>query len=336
MTQDNAVTMADRLLAGADVDPDDLKAVIQQLKASFKFGLARKLLAKVIGVSKQEHPSHLWYQQQLALCTYKDEELPPARRFADAVGILENIGLRNPQTNDAETLSLGGAVYKRMWESNGQLEHLYEALSFYRAAYKRNPEQDRGYGGINAAYVLQILAARARAAARRSGTTAVEAEHLEREADELRRSIEGQSLVKMLPAAHLIPTCACSRAPRDRVSASLVCGLRSPIFSNMPTASAKRLAGGSSSVLVSAQGELLLYQTCDGSSFFEPPITLASTLRASPNVKEAFNCRITAFRSSGSTSAPARKRSAMIIALSCVSRSSPSHLETIKQGFQTV
>jgi predicted acylesterase/phospholipase RssA len=192
MTQDNAIIMADRFLAGADVDPDDLKAAIQALKASFKFGLARKVLAKEIGGSMQEDPSQLWYQQQLALCTYRDEELPPARRFADALRILENIGLRNPQTNDAETLSLGGAVYKRMWESNGQLEHLYEALSFYRAAYKRNPEQDRGYGGINAAYVLQILSARARAAARRSGTTAVEAEQLEREADELRRNIADQ------------------------------------------------------------------------------------------------------------------------------------------------
>lgn len=190
--QGDAVNKADPALVGANCDAEKVKTLVKELKDTFEFGQARKLLAKVSEISKEQDPLHIWYQQQLALCTYKDEELPPARRFSDALRILEAIGLRNTETTDSETLALGGAVYKRMWESNGQLEHLYEALSFYRAAYERNPEQDRGYGGVNAAYIFDVLAARARAAARRSGTQAVEAQKFEKEANDLRQKISGQ------------------------------------------------------------------------------------------------------------------------------------------------
>lgn len=89
-----------------------------------------------------------------------------------------------------------------MWEYYGQMEHLYEALLFYRAAYQRNPEQDGGYGGVNAAYSLQRLAHRARAAAKHSGTAPIEAKELERQASDLRLAIVNQldSLLKKDPS----------------------------------------------------------------------------------------------------------------------------------------
>ena len=43
--------------------------------------------------------------------------------------------LRDPANRDAETLALGGAVYKRWWEYDGQMENLHLALNFYRAAW---------------------------------------------------------------------------------------------------------------------------------------------------------------------------------------------------------
>ena len=175
-------------MAGAQHSADELKAIVADLKAEFQFGLARKVLTKASPPHSEDH----WFQQQLALCTYKDEELQPDKRYADAIEILEEIGLRDEETQDAETLALGGAVYKRRWEYGGQLEYLYESLSFYRAAHERNPQQDMGYGGINAAYILQILAARVRAAAKRSGTEPVEARKFERQATELRREIVKQ------------------------------------------------------------------------------------------------------------------------------------------------
>ena len=195
MMHSDAINKAEPVMAEANIDPGEIKDLVKDMKTFFKFGRARKLLNKVIEMSKEEDPFFIWYKQQLALCTYKDEELLPARRFADALGILEDIGLRNPDTNDSETLALGGAVYKRMWEYNGQLENLYEALTFYRAAYERNPDQDRGYGGINAAYIFDILAARVLAAARRSGTKAAESENFTAEAVNLRKKIADQLMV---------------------------------------------------------------------------------------------------------------------------------------------
>jgi predicted acylesterase/phospholipase RssA len=164
---------------------DRVAQKVPVLKAKFQFGLARKLLAEAAAA----FPDNLWLRQQLALCTYKDEDLFPAKRFADALAVLEQIGLRDPATTDAETLALGGAIYKRWWEYGGQLEDLYLALNFYRAAWERNPEQDGGYGGINAAFILQLLASRAQAAANRCQTASPEADRLNAAADGLRRAI---------------------------------------------------------------------------------------------------------------------------------------------------
>jgi predicted acylesterase/phospholipase RssA len=125
--------------------------------------------------------------QQLTLCTYKDEEIPPYKRLDQALSLLEEIGLRNPDNKNSETLSLGGAIYKRKWRNSGQLEHLHESLFFYLEAYKRNPEQDMGYAGVNAAFILDLLADRLKIIAARSGSQTGEAERLQREATELRR-----------------------------------------------------------------------------------------------------------------------------------------------------
>src|SRR6266545_4872020 len=118
------------------------KAQISQLKQDFAFRAAREALDAVptAGLSQDDAT---WRQQQLALCTYKDEELPLTQRFDDAEKILEAIGLRDPATNDAETLSLGGAIYKRRWETAGHLEYLNEALAFYRAGWERGQADDK-------------------------------------------------------------------------------------------------------------------------------------------------------------------------------------------------
>jgi len=164
-----------------------LEHLIAGLKADLDFGLARELLAEIPSPSRTT-----WAVQQLALCTYKDEELPPSQRLADALLLLEGVGLRDRNTTDAETLALGGAIYKRKWEAEGQLEDLYQALTFYEAAWRRNPKQDQGYGGLNAAFVLDLLASRAAVLARRTGLDpreATEVVRLRTQAEDLRRQI---------------------------------------------------------------------------------------------------------------------------------------------------
>ncbi len=181
----------------------DLKALVRDLKDALAFGDARKLIARALGRDDQTPPilsvpfsgdEGLWLTQQLALCTYKDEELLPSVRFSAALAVLDEIGLRERATTNPETLALGGAVFKRKFEFAGQLDDLQESLALYRAGWERKvPQepyiQERAYAGVNAAYALDILVERAKAIARRSGTEPVQADIYARQADELRNAI---------------------------------------------------------------------------------------------------------------------------------------------------
>ena len=217
-----ALFTAELVIAGAKVVPGfgELEALVRELKGQLEFGKTRKLLLRA--TDHREQPAeetaaeevlrHTWLVQQLALCTYKDEELLPRERFVEALTLLESIGLLEPDQAVAagkvekgsipETLALGGAVYKRKWEQDGQHEHLYHALEFYRSAWEWDPETDMGYGGVNAAYVLDVLAARAKTVAVRAGKTpeqaemVAEIEGLRAQARKLREKIK-QVLVKV-------------------------------------------------------------------------------------------------------------------------------------------
>lgn len=169
---------------------DEIHVGVVALKGESNFTEARILLAQVL----EEYPEDIWLTQQLALCTYKDKNLNPTAQQDKALKILETLDLRNDQNIDSETLALAGAIFKRKWEQKRQEKHLYDALAFYRAGYERNPIQDKGYGGVNAAYLLDILASRARAVAVRTQTSFQEANGFADQATDLR-----QNLVRHVP-----------------------------------------------------------------------------------------------------------------------------------------
>ena len=168
----------------------ELKQKVAQAKVQFQFGEASRLLQPAM--ARFTGKENIWVNQQLALCTYKDEELYPETRLLQALEILEAepLNLRQPGNDNAETLALGGAVYKRLWEFKGHLDYLQQSLDFYRAAFVRNPEADLGYGGVNAAYLLDVFAARAERLAKRSGNDATEGLVLRQKALELRLQIK--------------------------------------------------------------------------------------------------------------------------------------------------
>lgn len=186
-------------------DMATIKDYVKFLKEEFKFYLASKLLKLARDRQQQLRPlcetsEHLWWKddeskdevwtiQQLALCIYKNEEIPARKRLDQAISLLEEIGLRDDSNKNTETLCLGGAAYKIKWQQFGQVEDLYESLAFYRAAFERNPQQDMGYGGINAAFIMDILADRASRIAHRSNTSSEEAHSLKKNADTYRRQI---------------------------------------------------------------------------------------------------------------------------------------------------
>ncbi len=141
------------------VAPAELELLVRDLKATLDFGTARTIIQnarEVLPQGKRE-----WFWQQFALCTYKDEELIPRERFQCALDILDEIpGVvteRMNQPESSETLGLRGAIYKRMWEHGGQVENLYRAANNYLHAWMQDKKSDMGYGGINAAFLMDVL-----------------------------------------------------------------------------------------------------------------------------------------------------------------------------------
>lgn len=161
------------------------------LKTVFEFGKSRTLLKAAAGRSSTDEKSRIKLNQQLALCTYKDEELTPDYRFSEALRVLESplLDLRNPACSNPETLGLGGAIYKRRWEYGGQPEDLETALHFYRLGWQRNAPCDMGYCGVNAALAMDLLGERWRAWASRENTDCGGAERWFAQARALREEI---------------------------------------------------------------------------------------------------------------------------------------------------
>ncbi len=176
------------LLAKPRLDENTTLELAKSLKGLYEHSLARELLAKLT----EQGPSELLKDkvaQQLSLNTYKDDELSRDIRYDEALAILGSIGLRSPNCRDPETLGQGGAIYKRKFERSGQIEDLRTALYFYSRGWAENPKADMGYCGVNAAYILDLLAHRARIAAAREKTVDTESAGLKARARALREDL---------------------------------------------------------------------------------------------------------------------------------------------------
>src|SRR5215831_15435806 len=156
---EEAVGRAQRILAGESVPPKRLLEIVKDLHADRKFGLARKILEK-----RKNDPAitgdsefRLRVAQKRALSTYKDPDLQTDLKLESALRILSEVEDLK-QTVDQETLGLAGAIYKRIWELTGQERCLETSLAYYLRGYRRGVSDDYGYTGINAAFVLDVLA----------------------------------------------------------------------------------------------------------------------------------------------------------------------------------
>ncbi|MBZ5522819.1 MAG: patatin-like phospholipase family protein [Acidobacteriia bacterium] len=175
-----SVQTARQMIEGKLPHPEfkPLKKLINELTGRQEFRLAGKLL-EIARQGPWDNRESVWIVQQLALCTYKDEERVPVTRFAQALELLKIIGLGDAGKIDPTkihhstlpvTLGLGGAIYKRKWEYGGQIEDLQQAMVFFLEAWETDQKMDMGYGGVNAAFVLDVLASRAKVIALRSGS----------------------------------------------------------------------------------------------------------------------------------------------------------------------
>ena len=163
------VSEAKAILRGKSARPAEILALEKKLRAEKQFGYARRLLSRALEDPsvKSDDRLELEIRQKLALCTYKDPDLPADMKLDRALEILreaEDLA----ETRNQETLGLAGAIYKRMWEVDNQKAHLERALFYYLRGYGEGAERDQGYTGINAAFILDLLANQEEKEARRA------------------------------------------------------------------------------------------------------------------------------------------------------------------------
>lgn len=121
----------------------------KMLKSLSKFTDAAEFWAKASQIAPEEH----YFIQQQALCTYKSEYPSKETSLTSALTIISKI-YKEDETNDPETLGLVGAIYKRIYETNDDIETLKLAISAYNRGYVVSNSY---YTGENYATCLDLL-----------------------------------------------------------------------------------------------------------------------------------------------------------------------------------
>lgn len=170
------VREARRILNGESFDESEILALAKKLKARNGFAYAAQLYEKLAQIGKAE--SLPYYYQQLALCTYKDPDLPSAVKFSLAESFLAKI--KDPlESEDYEVLGMMGGIHKQRWMFDNRFRHLLFSRFFYEKGYEnwvknwvapRDPaaprrtfagkegDKDAGYTAINYAFLLDLMA----------------------------------------------------------------------------------------------------------------------------------------------------------------------------------
>jgi hypothetical protein len=126
--------------------------MLREAKKDSEWSSAARSLNKLI----DKRPNDPYFQQQLALATYKSKKPDPVAALNAAREILQK--LRPHESTDPETLGLWGAVHKRLYELTGDTAALDESIWAYeKGFYVKNDY----YNGINLAFVLNLRAANA-------------------------------------------------------------------------------------------------------------------------------------------------------------------------------
>jgi len=189
---------AKEVLRGKALTPNEMLDLAKKLKVVKAFNYARRILARADDDStlNQDQRLKLKIYQEWSLCTYKDSDLPADARLDKALDILcrvEDLAT----TENQETLGLAGAIYKRKWEVDNQKLQLERALLYYERGYRGGAANDQGYTGINAAFILDLLAYQEEQAAKKVNSTSA----IARERQVQARFIRGNIVETVAPLA---------------------------------------------------------------------------------------------------------------------------------------
>jgi predicted acylesterase/phospholipase RssA len=188
------VKAARSILRGQSLEPREMLELAKKLKDEKQFGFARRLLARArVEPSLSEDPKlRLKIHQQAAVATYKDPDLQADARLDRALDILRQSCEDINTTRNQETLGITGAIYKRKWELDNQKQQLERSLNYYLRGYAEGPANDQGYTGINAAFVLDLLAHQEEQEARTARVVSEVAAKRRSEAKQIREEIVTQ------------------------------------------------------------------------------------------------------------------------------------------------
>lgn len=129
-----------------------LFAIVEKAKNHMiegEFVEASKLWGKAVNAA----PTEDYYIQQQALSVYKSKNPSEITALTDALNIIEQLS-PDGDTNDPETLGLTGAIYKRMWLLNDDVECLKRAINYYGKGFQIRHDY---YTGENYALCLNML-----------------------------------------------------------------------------------------------------------------------------------------------------------------------------------
>ncbi len=93
--------------------------------------------------------SETYFVQQKSLCRYKSKEPSEQLALSDALNIIEDL----LPSIDPETLGIVGAIYKRLYLLNNDIEFLNRAIESYRKGWNIN---ENYYTGENYAFCLNL------------------------------------------------------------------------------------------------------------------------------------------------------------------------------------
>ncbi|MCE7661576.1 TRAFs-binding domain-containing protein [Vibrio fluvialis] len=128
-------------------------AIVEKAKhhmANNEFIEASKLWSKACDAM----PSEEYFLQQQVLTRYKSKHPSELIALTDALVLAEELAPEG-ESNDPESLGLIGAIYKRMWLLNGDLESLKRSAEFYNKGFQIRNDY---YTGENYALCLDMLA----------------------------------------------------------------------------------------------------------------------------------------------------------------------------------
>ena len=151
----------------------DVVSLIEDLKAQAKFSYAAMLLQRLL----QNDPNNNDLLLNLSLCIYKDTDLPSAIKYDKALDYLNRVNTDDNSKAFCSKCAQYGAIYKRMWQSEGNLQYLDAALLNYKKGYEcwrkglkeaafigsktedtNHSSNDNAYNAVNYVFCLELFA----------------------------------------------------------------------------------------------------------------------------------------------------------------------------------